>query len=97
MATQALERPVETPTPGQIIAKYQSQAPVDVVAIAAELGINVWETNSLSESISGKIFKDPLNGGSSGYSILSMRATRWHESASQSRTRSRILFSTERD
>ena len=70
MATQALERPVETPTPGQIIAKYQSQAPVDVVAIAAELGINVWETNSLSESISGKIFKDPLNGGSSGYSIL---------------------------
>src|SRR5664279_2674779 len=70
MATAVLNNPVETPTPGQIIAKYQTTAPVDVVAIASHLGLNVWETKSLPESISGKIFKDPMNGGSSGFSIL---------------------------
>jgi hypothetical protein len=70
MATAVLDPPIQSPTPGQIIAKYQSHAPVDVVAIAAELGINVWETKSFPDSISGKIFKDPLNGGKSGFSIL---------------------------
>jgi IrrE N-terminal-like domain len=67
MATAIVERPSETP--GQIIARHQSQSPVDVVAIATELGINVWETKSLPPSISGKIFKDSLNGGSEGFSI----------------------------
>jgi hypothetical protein len=70
MSTAVLERSVEQLTPGQIIAKHQGQAPVDVVAIASELGINVWETNSLPSSISGKIFRDPVNGGRSGFSIL---------------------------
>ena len=56
-------------TPGQIIAKYQASAPVDVVAIAHELGVNVWEMHFASPRISGKIFRDPLNGGPSGFSI----------------------------
>jgi hypothetical protein len=61
------DSPVETP--GQVIAKYQTQAPVDVVAIALDLGINVWAMD-LPDSISGKIFKDPVNGGSrTGFSI----------------------------
>ena len=64
-----LENPVETLTPGQIIAKHQAQAPVDVVAIANDLGINVWSMHSLSPAISGKIFRDPMNGGRSGFSI----------------------------
>jgi hypothetical protein len=56
-------------TPGQIIAKYQLQAPVDVVAIASDLGLNVWAMD-LPESVSGKIFRDPVNGGAStGFSI----------------------------
>lgn len=55
-------------TPGQIILKYQNVAPVDVVGIARELGLNVWEMD-LSPNISGKIFRDPVNGGSSGFSI----------------------------
>lgn len=62
----------ETPsslTPGQIIAKYQKSAPVDVGGIARDLGLNVWEMQSLPSSVSGKIFRDPLNGGSSGFSI----------------------------
>jgi hypothetical protein len=56
-------------TPGQVIAKYQKSAPVDVIGIARELGLNVWEMQSLPSSVSGKIFHDPLNGGPSGFSI----------------------------
>ncbi len=63
------ENPVEVLTPGQIIAKYQRQAPVDVVAIASDLGVNVWK-KSLPDSVSGKIFRDPMNGGpTTGFSI----------------------------
>jgi hypothetical protein len=62
-----VENPVETP--GQIIAKHQIQAPVDVVAIASDLGLNVWAMD-LPDSISGKIFADPINGGArTGFSI----------------------------
>jgi hypothetical protein len=60
----------EALTPGQIIAKYQAHAPVDVVALASDLGINVWESSSFPDSISGKIFRDPLNGGPTGFSIV---------------------------
>jgi hypothetical protein len=56
-------------TPGQIIAKHQSSAPIDVVAIANALGLRVWEMGSLPPTMSGKIFRDPVNGGPSGYSI----------------------------
>lgn len=56
-------------TPGQVIAKYQSAAPVDVVSIAEEMGLRVWEMHHLSEGVSGQIWRDPLNGGSSGFSI----------------------------
>jgi IrrE N-terminal-like domain len=59
----------QSTTPGQIILRHQTSPPVDVLAIAQELGINVWEMHSLGENVSGKIFKDALNGGSSGYSI----------------------------
>jgi hypothetical protein len=72
----AIAEPVTTqpttyiqPTPGQIIAKYQASAPVDVLSLARELGLNVWSMNSLPSNISGKIFRDPLNGGRSGFSI----------------------------
>lgn len=56
-------------TPGRIIFRHQAYPPVDVTAIAQELGINVWEMHGLAENVSGKIFRDPLNGGASGYSI----------------------------
>jgi len=70
-ATMMENRPQVIPstmTPGQIIAKYQKQAPVDVVAIAKELGLNVWSM-LLPPNVSGKIFRDQINGGASGYSI----------------------------
>jgi hypothetical protein len=58
-----------TPTAGQIINEHQKTAPVDVTAIAHDLGIHVWEMRNLPENISGKIFRDSLNGGDSGFSI----------------------------
>jgi hypothetical protein len=56
-------------TPVKILAKYHSHAPVNVLGLAKELGLNVWGMNSLPSNISGKIFRDPANGGSSGFSI----------------------------
>ena len=56
-------------TPGQIILRHQATYPVNVTAIANDLGVNVWEMHNLPPNISGKIFRDKLNGGSSGYSI----------------------------
>ncbi len=53
----------------QILAKYHAHAPVDVLGIARELGLNVWGMRSLGPSISGKIFRDSTNGGPSGFSI----------------------------
>jgi len=44
-------------------------SPVNVIAVAAEFGLNVWEMHSLPANISGKIFRDPMNGGPSGFSI----------------------------
>jgi Zn-dependent peptidase ImmA (M78 family) len=39
------------------------------VAIARDLGVNVWEMHNLAPGTAGKIFYDRLNGGPSGYSI----------------------------
>jgi hypothetical protein len=69
MQATAVNERLESLTPGQIIAKYQNEAPVDVVALASDLGLNVW-SSSLPESVSGKIFRDALNGGKSGFSIV---------------------------
>ncbi len=69
--SQALPQAAQSAlTPGQVISKYQVDAPVDVVGIAHELGVNVWETHTMPDNISGKIFRDPLNGGTSGFSIV---------------------------
>lgn len=68
----------EKMTPGQIILKHQKQAPVNVAEIANDLGIKVWEMRDLPVGISGKIFRDALNGGESGYSI-GVRASESYE------------------
>jgi|ERR1700687_2550008 len=57
-------------TPMQVLAKYHSHAPVDVLGLAKELGLTVWGTQSLPSTVSGKIFRDSVNGGSSGFSIM---------------------------
>jgi hypothetical protein len=57
-----------------IIRKHQRTAPVNVIALASEMGVSVWESDKLGPQISGKLFRDPKNGGTSGWSIL-VRAT----------------------
>jgi hypothetical protein len=62
-----------TETPGQVIARFQQDAPVNVVGLAEAFGINVWE-DRLDSPISGKLFIDGLNGGKSGFSIVVNKA-----------------------
>ncbi len=73
-------------TAGQVIEKFQQEAPVNVVGIADELGVNVWE-EPLERPISGKLFIDKLNGGPSGFSIVANK--------SESRSRKRFTIAHE--
>src|SRR5579883_920382 len=57
------------PTEQEILWHHQRTAPVDVVAFAKALGLSVWE-DDLENDVSGKIQKDPVNGGRAGYSII---------------------------
>lgn len=52
------------------IRRLQPKAPVDVVAIAKVLGLEVYESHELPEGIAGKIFRDKKHGGVGGYSIV---------------------------
>jgi hypothetical protein len=61
--------PQVSETTSRLISQFQTSAPVDVLGLANSLGLNVWE-DDLPESISGKLFRDPDNGGDSGYSIV---------------------------
>ena len=53
----------------EIISKRQKAFPVDVTAIAHDLGIKVYSALGSAE-LSGKIVKDPQMGGQSGYAIF---------------------------
>jgi hypothetical protein len=52
-----------------VIEKYQAAAPVDITALATELGLAVFDSYDLPLGISGKICLDPNAESSSGYSI----------------------------
>jgi len=54
----------------EIFQRFQAAAPVDVSGLAKAIGVNVWESDALPNNVSGQILRDPLNGGSKGYSIL---------------------------
>ena len=72
MATMELPRLAaseQEKTPGEVIAHYQQNAPVDVVSIAKDLGLRVWEMHGLPDGVSGQLWPDPVNGGRSGFSI----------------------------
>jgi hypothetical protein len=53
----------------RIIHSFQTSAPVDAVGLAGALGLKVWESDRLGGA-SGKLFRDAMNGGWSGYSIV---------------------------
>ena len=53
-----------------VIQKKYASIPVDVVAVAKELGLRVWEVDIQSpNNFSGKISKSKEDGGKSGYAI----------------------------
>jgi hypothetical protein len=52
-----------------IIRNFQASPPVDVIGLARALGVNVFVSSKLNEA-SGKLFRDTVNGGANGYSIL---------------------------
>ncbi|PSH02591.1 MAG: hypothetical protein CXZ00_16665 [Acidobacteria bacterium] len=51
------------------VRPFQNRTPVDVTGIAGKFGLNVWELSDLDETVSGKLFIDLKNGGTSGFSI----------------------------
>lgn len=51
-----------------ILEKTQQTTPVAVIAIASDLGINVY--SGIGEGLSGMIIKDNIKGGPSGYAIF---------------------------
>lgn len=51
------------------IRDFQTSAPVDVVGLARSLGINVWDGHP-GPGMAGKLFRDEVNGGSAGFSIV---------------------------
>jgi predicted transcriptional regulator len=53
----------------EIIHKRQAKPPVNIVDIARDLGINVYEGKS-KDNVAGKIIKDSKLGGKSGYAIF---------------------------
>src|SRR5665213_366335 len=44
--------------------------PVDLREIARELEINIWESTSLPDDVSGKLITDPKKAGTSGFAIV---------------------------
>lgn len=66
--TKVATAPVRIETTGQIIERFQHDAPVDVLGLADALGLQVWEDDI--DPFSGKLKRDPLHGGESGYSVI---------------------------
>lgn len=56
------------PAVKNVILRHQLLSPVDVIGVAKELGVAVWELKTLQPAISGKIWRDE-HGGPSGFSI----------------------------
>lgn len=53
-----------------LLASFQTTAPVDVNGLAQMLGLKVYDDIRMPDTESGKIVKDALHGGRSGYSII---------------------------
>jgi len=53
-----------------IILRHQSEAPVHVVPIARDMGLEVYRVTNWPDDISGMIKRDGARGGESGYAIF---------------------------
>ena len=54
----------------EILRQRAAEIPVNVEAVASDLGIRVWQSWTLPPNISGKIGKGPEPVGRSGYAIV---------------------------
>ena len=52
-----------------IIEKHQQVLPINIEAIATDLGLMVYREKNWSDRLSGKIVRDKETGGQSGYAI----------------------------
>jgi Zn-dependent peptidase ImmA (M78 family) len=52
-----------------IISKFQQTVPVQVIPVATEFGLKVYNSNIWGDEISGMIVRDAERGGKSGYAI----------------------------
>lgn len=57
-----------------IIKKHQQNLPVNVKAIALDLGLRVYEVSGWPDNLCGKIVRDSQKGGKSGYAIFINRS-----------------------
>ncbi len=53
----------------KVIQTHQATAPVEVMPIATDLGLHVYNVTSWPDDLSGMIVKDATNPGGSGYAI----------------------------
>jgi hypothetical protein len=58
-----------TPREQAVVDSWQQQAPVDITAMATDLGLSVYESYDLPVGVSGKIFSDTGEESPSGYAI----------------------------
>ncbi len=52
-----------------VVKRHQQEAPVDITALATDLGLAVFESDDLESGVSGQICLDPDADSPSGYSI----------------------------
>jgi len=69
VASQAFDTGRTALAPAEVIARHSRSCPVDVDAIALDLGLKVHRDPNLGRDISGRIQKDSAMGGTSGYSV----------------------------
>ena len=50
--------PVSTSNPSEWIRAYQDAPPIDVHTMATDLGLRVWEFSDMSDTMSGKLYRD---------------------------------------
>lgn len=71
----------------EIIKRHQERAPVQVVALASELGLNVYSAPNFGDNVSGMIKRDDKHGGTSGFAI--------YVNANHAKTRRRFTIAHE--
>ena len=60
---------VQAPSEAEIVSRHKERMPVDVDALARDLGVNVVHAHDLGSQVAGKIQRDARLGGPSGFAV----------------------------